>query len=85
MTQITISEQAASTLASAAQSRGCTQEELASMLIEEALGQNEEISLTNDQIARLKLGIDQIGRGETVPGEVVMAKLDALIEELEAR
>ena len=63
MTQITMSEQATATLASAAQRRGCTQEELASMLIEGGLHGDEQFKLTGDQIDRLKLGMDQIERG----------------------
>jgi hypothetical protein len=85
MTQIAISDDVASTLASAANSRGCTQEQLASMLIADGLYREEEFKLTPELETRLLESIEQAKRGESVDGEIVMARFDAALKAMETR
>ena len=46
---------------------------------------DEEPELTEAQIARMRESIAQLDRGEGIPGEVVMAKLQAWIDKAEGR
>lgn len=85
MTQIAISDEVASILASAASSRGCTQQELASMLIQEGLRREEEFELNPAQMSRLLESVDQARRGEFVDGDIVMARFDAALKAMESR
>jgi hypothetical protein len=85
MTQIAISDKVASTLASAAASRGCSQEDLASMFIEEGLRREEEFELTPEQEARLLESISQGERGELIDGDIVMARFEETLREIESR
>jgi hypothetical protein len=85
MTQIAISDEVASSLASAAADRGCSQEELASMLIEQGLHWDEEIELTPEQEARLLHSFAQAERGELIDGEVVMDKFDKALQKIASR
>lgn len=85
MTQIAISEQAASTLAFEAQARGCSQEELASWLIEEGLRVEEDFELTPEQQASLVESYAQARRGEVIDGDIVMAEFDRVLENVAAK
>ena len=85
MTQIEISDHAASSLASAASSRGCSQDELASMLIEDGLRWEQEFEPTASQQARLRESYVQADRGEFVDGDVVMEKLDRALHTIRSR
>ena len=85
MTQIAIPDEVASDLASAATACGCTQDELASMLIADGLHRQEELQLTPEQEARLLESIEQARRGELVDGEIVMSRFDAALKAMEAR
>jgi hypothetical protein len=85
MTQIAISDEVASSLASAASNRGCTQEELASMLIEQGLRWEEEIELTPEQEARLLQSFAQAERGELIDGDVVMDRFEKALQKIGSR
>jgi predicted transcriptional regulator len=85
LTQIAISDEVASSLASAAASRGCSQEELASMLIEQGLRWDEEIDLTSEQEARLLHSFAQAERGELIDGDVVMSRIEQALQKIESR
>lgn len=85
MTQIAISDTAASNLASAAASRGCSEAELASILIEEGLRREEDFQLTPGQEARLLESISQAERGELIDGDIVIGRFDRALQEIESR
>jgi hypothetical protein len=85
MTQIAISDEAASSLASAASNRGCNQDELASMLIEEGLRREEEFEPNPTQQARLLESYAQAERGNLIDGEVVMSKLERALSQIKSR
>jgi len=85
MTQIAISDEVAYSLASAASSRGCSQEELASMLIEQGLRLEEEIELTPEQEARLLHSFAQAEHGEVIDGEAVMARFEEALQKIASR
>jgi hypothetical protein len=80
MTQIAIPDEVASSLASAATACGCTQDELASILIVDGLHRKEELRLTPEQEARLLESVEQVKRGEFVDGDIVMARFDAALK-----
>jgi ribosome-binding protein aMBF1 (putative translation factor) len=82
MKQIDVSDDVASSLASAAASRGCSQNDLASMLIEEGLRREEEFELTPDQEAMLLQRVEQSKRGEVIDGDIVMARLNKALKEI---
>jgi ribosome-binding protein aMBF1 (putative translation factor) len=82
MKQIDVSDDVASSLASAAASRGCSQDDLASMLIEEGLRREEEFELTPDQEAMLLQRVEQSKRGEVIDGDIVMARLNKALKEI---
>jgi predicted transcriptional regulator len=82
MTQIAISDEVASSLASAATARGCTQDQLASILIEDGLRREEEYELTPAQEARILESVEQAKRGEIVDGDIVMARFDNGLKEI---
>jgi hypothetical protein len=85
MTQIAISDEVASSLASAAASRGCSQEELASMLIEQGLRWDEEIELAPEQEAHLLQSFAQAERGELIDGSIVMRRFEEALQKIEYR
>jgi hypothetical protein len=85
MTQIAISDDVASHLAAAAAQRGCSQEELASLLLEEGLRQDVEFALTPEQESRLLESIEQAGRGELIDGDIVMARFEERLKEIESK
>ncbi len=85
MTQIAISDEVATSLASAANSRGCTQEQLASVLIEEGLRREEAFELTPEQLGHLLESVEQSKRGEFIDGDIVMERFDAALKEMESR
>jgi predicted transcriptional regulator len=85
MTQIAISDEVASSLASAATARGYTQDEFASLLIQDGLRREAELQLTPEQEARLIESIQQAKRGEFVDGETVMARFDAALSAMASR
>jgi hypothetical protein len=85
MTQIAISDEVATSLVSAASSRGCSQEELASMLIEQGLRWEESINLTPEQEARLLHSFARAERGELIDGEVVMDRFEESLRKIESR
>jgi hypothetical protein len=85
MTQIAIPDEVASSLASAATARGCSQDELASMLIADGLHREPELQLTPEQEARLLESVEQAKRGEYVDGDIVMARLDVALKAMAAR
>ena len=82
MKQIDVSDDVASSLASAAASRGCSQDALASMLIEEGLRREEQFELTPDQEAMLLQRVEQSKRGEVIDGDIVMARLNKALKEI---
>jgi ribosome-binding protein aMBF1 (putative translation factor) len=82
MKQIDVSDDVASSLASAAASRGCSQNDLASMLIEEGLRREEQFELTPDQEAMLLQRVEQSKRGEVIDGDIVMARLNKALKEI---
>ena len=85
MTQIAIRDEVASVLASAANERGCSPEELASMFIEEGLRREEEFELTPEQEARLLHSLTQAERGELIDGDVVMARFEEALQKIASR
>jgi hypothetical protein len=85
MTQIAISDDIASSLASAATARGCSQEDLASALLQQALREQEDVDLSPELEAMLLHRIQQSERGEFITKEAVDAKFEALFRELESR
>jgi hypothetical protein len=85
MTQIAISDEVASSLASAAANRGCSQEELASMLIEQGLCWDEEIQLAPEQEAHLLQSFAQAERGELIDGNIVMRRFEETLQKIESR
>jgi hypothetical protein len=85
MTQIPVSDEVASILTSAAASRGCSKEELASMLIEQGLRMEQEFELTPQQEARLLESIAQADRGELIDGDIVMARFEQRMHDIESR
>jgi hypothetical protein len=85
MTQIAISDEVASILASAATERGCSQEQLASMFIEEGLRREEEFELTPEQETRLLHSFAQAERGELIDGDAVMAKFEEALQKIASR
>ena len=87
MVNLQITEEADAVLESAARRAGLTKEEFAEVMI---LTQIEDESLplsafTSQQIDRFKDGIAQLDRGEGIPGEEVMQKLDRWIAERASR
>jgi len=85
MTQIAISDEVASSLAAAAESRGCDQTDLASALLKQALREHEEIELSPEVASLLLRRIQQSERGEVLTSEEVDAKFESFFQELEAR
>jgi predicted transcriptional regulator len=85
MTQIAISDEVASSLASAAASRGCDPTVLASFLLEQALREQEEVELTPELESLLLERIRQSEQGELITSEEVDAKFEAFFRELDAR
>lgn len=85
MTQIAISEEIDTSLASAAASRGCSKDELAALLIADGLSREEEYELSPEQESRLLQSIEQAERGETVDGETVMARFRQTLDRIAAR
>jgi hypothetical protein len=85
MVQIRIEDHIAEDLAAAAASRGCTQEVLASALIEDGLRQDEDFPLTEAQHLRLIESIAQADRGEVVDGEIVMARFQHALERIASK
>jgi hypothetical protein len=85
MTQIAISDEVASSLASAAASRDCSQEELASMLIEQGLRWDDEIELMPEQEAHLLHSFAQAERGQLIDGNIVMSRLEEALQKIESR
>ena len=88
MTQILVSDDLAHRIAVSAAARGCDNNELACMLIEQSLSEQEHLgssALTPEVEKCLLEGIAQAERGEVVPGEKVMTWFDGLLRELEAR
>ncbi|ADW70272.1 ribbon-helix-helix domain-containing protein [Granulicella tundricola] len=65
---------------------GFTKDDFIRDAVEQRVAQyEEEPELTEAQLAHLDEGVAQLRRGEFVPGEVIEAKLEKLLEELEAR
>lgn len=85
MTQIPVSDDVASELSSAAANRGCTEEELASMLIQEGLRLEQHLELTPAMEERLLESIAQAERGELIDGEVVMARFEQALQRIGSR
>jgi predicted transcriptional regulator len=85
MTQIAISDEVASTLSSAATARGCTQGDLASVLIANGLRHEEEFAITPDQQARILHSFAQAERGELIDGEIVMERFAKALQESASR
>ena len=85
MIQIAIRDEVASILASAASERGCSQEELASMFIEEGLRREEEFELTPEQETRLLHSFEQSQRGELIDGDIVMDKFQKALQKIASR
>lgn len=85
MTQIAIADEVAAALAAAAASRGCSQDDLASALLEEGLRREEDIELTPEQEARLLESIAQARRGELIDGDVVMARFEQTLQGIASR
>ncbi len=85
MTQIVIADEVAAALAAAAASRGCSQDDLASALLEQGLRREEDIELAPEQEARLLESIAQARRGELIDGEVVMARFEQAMQEIISR
>jgi hypothetical protein len=85
MTQIAISDEVASNLASAASKRGLSQDELASMLIEQGLRTADEFELTPEQEARLLHSFAQAERGELIDGDVVMGRFEKALQQIQSR
>jgi hypothetical protein len=85
MTQIAISDEVASSLASAATARGCSQVDLASALLQQALRDQEDVGLSPELEALLLHRIQQSERGEFITQEAVDAKFEALFQEIESR
>lgn len=87
MVEVSIPDELDAGLAQAASRDGRTKQDLLCAVIachlEEDLAAN--FQLTDQQMTRMKLSIAQAERGEGVPGEVVLAKLEAVIVELESR
>jgi predicted DNA-binding protein len=87
MANLRIPEELDTVLQSAAERAGRTKDELAQEILAAHL-EDESLPLsafTDRQLARLKESIEQVRRGDVVPGAVVMSKLSSLIEDLEAR
>jgi hypothetical protein len=85
MTQIAISDDVAAHLAAAAADRGCTQEDLASVLLEEGLRRDDDFVLSPQQETRLLESIEQAQRGELVDGDSVMAQFGRAMKEIESK
>lgn len=85
MTQIAISDKVAATLAAAAASCGCNQEDLASLLIEEGLHRGDQFELTPEMEARLLESIAQAERGELIDGDIIMDRFRKVLREIESR
>ncbi len=85
MTQIDLHDEVAANLARAAASRGCDQAELASLLLQNALRENEEVELSPEIEALLLRRIKQSECGDFISSEEVDAKFEALFQELGAR
>ena len=86
MTQIAISDEVASSLATAAASRGCDPTVLASFLLEQALREQEEEMEMSPELESLLLArIRKSEDGEFITSEAVDAKFEAFFRELKAR
>ncbi len=88
MTQITIPDQLAQRIASSAAQRGCDKDELASMLIEQSLMEEEyyaQLPMTPALQAHLTSSLEAANRGELIPGDQIDQWLGELIKELESR
>jgi hypothetical protein len=85
MTQIPVSDEVASNLASAASARGCDQADLASALLQQALREQEDAELSPQLEALLLKRIKQSEHGEFITSDEVDAKFAALFRQLEAR
>jgi predicted transcriptional regulator len=87
MVNLQITEEADAVLETAAKRAGLSKEEFAEEII---LAHMEDESLplsafTEEQLARFKESIAQLDRGEGIPGEEVMQKLDRWIVERASR
>jgi hypothetical protein len=85
MTQIVIDDEVAAHLASSAAGRGCSETDLASALLEQALLGDEQMTFAPKTVERLRESVAQADRGELVDGDVVMARFAKALAEIEAR
>jgi hypothetical protein len=85
MTQIVIDDAVAAHLASSAAGRGCSEADLASALLEQALRGDDQMIFAPKTVDRLRESIAQADRGELVDGDVVMARFANVLKEIEAR
>lgn len=85
MTRVAIPDKIVASLSSAAESRGCSPDDLAALLISDGLRREQEYELTPEQEAGLLRSIEKADRGELVDGEVVMARFRQTMEKIAAR
>jgi predicted transcriptional regulator len=80
MAQVHISDELDAELERAAGKLGCTKEALAEDAISLRIGEYlaaSESEFTEAEIAKLRRGLDQLNRGEVVPGEEIQTMFDA--------
>jgi predicted transcriptional regulator len=80
MAQLYISDELDAELERTAGQLGCTKVELAEDAISLRIGEHlaaSESEFTEAEIAKLRRGLDQLNRGEVVPGEEIQAMFDA--------
>jgi len=88
MAQLHISDELNAELERAAGQLGCTKETLAEDAINLRIGEHlaaSENEFSEADIAKLRRGLDQLNRGETVSGEVIEAKFAAWRQRRAAR
>jgi predicted transcriptional regulator len=88
MAELHISDELNAQLERAAGQLGCTKDELAEDAISLRIGEyraDSGTSFTEDEIAKLRRGLDQLNRGETVSGEEIQSMFDAWRAKWKAR
>ncbi len=87
MATLEISDELDAALQQAADSLGCTKAGLFRNLVTVGLEQHvvKPFDLTDAQIDRIRHSLAQLDRGQGIPGEIVMAKFDRFMAQLESR